>query len=293
MLKTASVSVFLVIISFYLYVKSHHFEPLPNGFMAKTSFSEDAAVNTMIYEQCLSYFKNGFSVPKGGVVIDIGANRGFFSMLASRNASKVFAFEPISSTNAFCRENLDINNIKNVFLKKSAVSNSNNPLKFTQHYASFVSSAFGWSPKEKNDMKNTLLYYFDHPEETPSIFNYVGHYLPLPLRQYFADAIIIGWYWKVSEEVCECTTVSDLIKLQQLEKIDLLKIDAEKAEVLILQGIVDSDWKKLDKIFIEAHSTELKNECLKILDQRGFKYKVESEDNIGSLDFWNVYAEHK
>jgi FkbM family methyltransferase len=293
MKKTLSIVVIVLAILVYFFLKSYRFEPLPNGLLAKTTFSQDHGVNLLIYDQCLSYFKNDFHVPKGGVVIDIGANRGFFSMLASKNASKVFSFEPITETHRECQANLDINNIQNVKLHKKAVCENKKPLKFTSYVASFVSTAFTWSEGEKDDMKNMLLYYFKHPEDSPGVVVYIGYLLPESLKDLYARLCIAVWYTKLSEEIVECMSVSDVIEENKLEKVDLLKVDAEKAEAYILKGIKDEDWKKLDKVFVEAHTVELKDECVKILESKGFSLAVESEDNIGSLNFFNIYARPK
>jgi len=38
-----------------------------------------------------------------------------------------------------------------------------------------------------------------------------------------------------------------------VEQIDLLKIDAEKAELDIINGIDDHDWPKIKQIVLEIH----------------------------------------
>ena len=43
---------------------------------------------------------------------------------------------------------------------------------------------------------------------------------------------------------CQLTSLSDIIRENQIDKIDLLKIDAEKAERDIINGIEDHDWPK-------------------------------------------------
>lgn len=60
------------------------------------------------------YDPPGFNVPNGGVVIDIGAHIGSFSIYASQKASKVLAYEPEPSNFMLFLKNLQINNIRNV-----------------------------------------------------------------------------------------------------------------------------------------------------------------------------------
>ena len=56
--------------------------------------------------------------------IDIGANMGMFSILASTlGASKVIAIEPVSSTVEILEENIEKAGIHNIFVHKNIVSN--------------------------------------------------------------------------------------------------------------------------------------------------------------------------
>ena len=52
---------------------------------------------------------------------------------------------------------------------------------------------------------------------------------------------------------CQLTSVSDIIRENQIDKIDLLKIDAEKSELDIINGIEDRDWPKINQIVLEIH----------------------------------------
>jgi len=57
--------------------------------------------------------------------IDIGANMGMFSILASTlGASKVIAIEPVSSTVEILEDNIKQAGIHNIFVKKNIVSNT-------------------------------------------------------------------------------------------------------------------------------------------------------------------------
>lgn len=62
----------------------------------------------------------------GDTMIDVGANIGFFTLLASRKVGalgKIIAFEPVSSTCAALRNNLSINGTVNVNVQEIALSN--------------------------------------------------------------------------------------------------------------------------------------------------------------------------
>lgn len=63
-------------------------------------------------------------VVNGGVFYDVGANVGFYSLLASSliGSGKVFAFEPWPVNVQFLRKHLTLNNVKNVETFEIAIS---------------------------------------------------------------------------------------------------------------------------------------------------------------------------
>jgi FkbM family methyltransferase len=69
------------------------------------------------------YTPDGWDLGAGGVVVDIGANIGVFSLLAAgRQGRRVFAFEPHPENIRFLRRNLSANQLVNVTVCESAVS---------------------------------------------------------------------------------------------------------------------------------------------------------------------------
>lgn len=65
-------------------------------------------------------------IRKGDVVLDIGANIGYYTLIFAKLVSeegKVFAFEPDPTNFALLKKNIEINEYKNVILVQKAVSN--------------------------------------------------------------------------------------------------------------------------------------------------------------------------
>ena len=66
-----------------------------------------------------------------------------------------------------------------------------------------------------------------------------------------------------------------------IEEVSLLKIDIEGAEVLALKGAMESLRKrKINNILIEYHSVENYNLLIKMLEQLGYIYSVDSRYEI-------------
>jgi FkbM family methyltransferase len=63
----------------------------------------------------------------GDVFIDIGANIGYFSLLAAKHqpTAKIFSFEPVSSLFKQFEENISINGFKNIIAVNAAVGERN------------------------------------------------------------------------------------------------------------------------------------------------------------------------
>jgi len=69
------------------------------------------------------------------VIVDVGANIGWYSILLGRTASsgRVIAFEPIPSTLSFLRKNLALNGIENVEIREFGLSDEEKELVFFFH----------------------------------------------------------------------------------------------------------------------------------------------------------------
>jgi FkbM family methyltransferase len=73
------------------------------------------------------YDHAAFAVPKDGVVVDIGANTGLYSIYAAKNLvprGKVYSFEPNPECAAKVRENCRLNAIENVNVRCLAISST-------------------------------------------------------------------------------------------------------------------------------------------------------------------------
>lgn len=70
----------------------------------------------------LAFFEQ--NLKKGNIFIDIGANVGLFSLLASEKGCQVYSFEPTPKTFDRLNENVDLNNYTNIQTFNIALSNT-------------------------------------------------------------------------------------------------------------------------------------------------------------------------
>lgn len=70
-------------------------------------------------------------------------------------------------------------------------------------------------------------------------------------------------------ETIRCMSLANAVELTGVDKINLLKIDAEGSEIEILEGARDFDWNRIDRVALEYHDffrprcREISTECLK------------------------------
>jgi len=91
---------------------------------------------------------------------------------------------------------------------------------------------------------------------------------------------------------CSLRTLSSFIAEQNLDRIDLLKIDCEGAEWSAIQGIEDADWSKIKSLVIEVHDTDGRlNKVKDLLTEKGFnRLHAESESGLESTAMFNLFA---
>jgi FkbM family methyltransferase len=91
-------------------------------------------------------------IKEGDLVLDIGANVGYYTLLASKlvgATGKVISFEPDKENYSLLRENLILNDCKNVEIKEEAISDRNGLLAFNTEINNKGESAISENGKDK------------------------------------------------------------------------------------------------------------------------------------------------
>ena len=87
-------------------------------------------------------------------------------------------------------------------------------------------------------------------------------------------------------------TLSQFVGEHAIERIDLPKIDAEKAELEILRGIGAQDWPKIQQVVIEVHDLEDRPETIVAeLREHGLtEITVDQPPTLTNSNIYNVFA---
>jgi len=254
---------------------------LPNGLeiVHLKQYETDYLYQEIFEHEC--YLKHGISLPDGATVVDIGANIGLFSLFVMGHCRKprIYAFEPAPVAYDILRANCDVYG-SNTQAFNLGVSDKQGTATFTFYENSSVFSGF----------------YSDEAEDREAIEAVVRSMLDAESvgdesKQEYVDELTQDRLRR-STHLCRLTTVSDIIRDNRIDRIDLLKIDAEKSELDIIRGIEDCDWAKIDQIVIEIHDPT-ENAVRRIQDLlrgKGYRCAVEQEKLLERSGLFNLFA---
>jgi len=234
------------------------------------------------------YFQHGISIKDNDVVFDVGANIGIFGIRATQqhNNIKIYCFEPIPDIADVLQKNASELSQGGMVVKQCGLSDVPGEAAFTYFPntpALSTSLPDDWehNPKAFQEaVKGTM-------KNPPKEMRWMKWIPP------FAAPLIAKQLLKGKKQVhCELKTVSTVIQEEQIEQIDLLKVDCEGAELKVLQGIAPEHWSRIRSTVIEVHDLDGRLDTIKaLLIQNGFgPIHVEREQGLENTLMYNLYA---
>ncbi len=221
-----------------------------------------------------TYLRHGVTLEEGAVVFDVGANIGFFTLLSGQTSGvRVYSFEPIPPVFEALRRNVEIHGIDaRVF--NCGLSSSPGSATFTYYpHLSILSGQFADHAEEREVVKSFLLNEQQGGEDAA-------------LYGELADARLEGQRFD-----CPLRTISQVMREEGIERIDLLKVDVEKAELEVLSGIDEEDWPRIGQVVLEVYDRGGRlEEVRRMLETRGFILHVEQDRVLEHTALYNVYA---
>lgn len=248
---------------------------LPNGVeIAHLNKNETDHLYTEVFEK-RNYLHHGITVREGDCIFDVGANIGMFTLFVNdvcRDAI-VYAFEPIPTTFEALEHNVNAYRL-NTRLYNCGLSSSSGSASFT--FYPKVSASSGMYADPAADERVTRAYMANQDER-------LGE---------FADELMEGRFETQTFE-CSLKTISDVISENQIERIDLLKVDVEKSELDVLQGIRSGDWPKIKQVVAEVHDIEGRlDRFISLLETNGFDVKLDQDSAFQHTGLYHIYAIH-
>jgi FkbM family methyltransferase len=194
------------------------------------------------------WHRRDYDVPRmqikaNDIVIDIGANQGFFTCYAAYHGARVYAFEPFPQSFETLRENVRINGFeKNVAARAWAIGGQNGT-------ANLI-----YTDREGGVMNSINLAYCQKKN--------------LDTRQ---------------QITVPCYTLAQVIEDMKIARIRLCKIDCEGAELDILKQVTEKDLRKIDSFAIEYHPESYDLQELVGLMLNWGTHQISFADEIGPL----------
>jgi 31-O-methyltransferase len=260
---------------------------LPNE---KRVFCVNPLEAPIIFGQISPYFKNGISIEEGDTVFDVGANIGLFTLAAcdwGKRAVKIFAFEPIPDLYQCLKANVKKYDLNSLTTLPYALSNESGAIEFT-HYPLLTSMSTAY-PYDAN-ADSVQRGFKDILPQFPPFLRWIQR---LPAKpQELVLRLLLKVLLRGRRVSCRAISLSDAIREHGLARIDLVKIDAEMAELDIMHGIVDEDWSKIKKIVVEVHDVEGRlDKVLGMLRSAGFRsIDHEQDPQMREFGVHTVYA---
>ena len=108
----------------------------------------------------------------------------------------------------------------------------------------------------------------------------------------FLAGPIARYLRKDTVEEFAAVTLSEVIRVHEIARVDLLKIDCEGAEEEALLGLSEADWGLVQQAVIEVHDIDGRlQRVIDLLTQNGLTEQVvEKEEALENTRLSNVYA---
>ena len=247
-----------------------------------------------LYPQMPNYIKHGIKIEKGNTVFDVGANIGMFSLFANDLCAgevNIHSFEPIPQIFRVLKLNVERFNSEKTKIYNCGLSNEFKDAVEFEYFPKASGFSTRFPDESKAFRKSISSILLGKPEELPaSVRNQINR-VPQFLRSFILN-LKLSDNLKSETVTCQLKTISQVVQEQNIQQIDLLKIDVEKSELDVLLGIDEQDWGKVKQIVIEAHDIDNRIDRLKtLLSKHDFKkIVVEQESLLEKSEYFNIYA---
>lgn len=232
---------------------------LPNGL---TVHHLNKASLALAYEDVFSrdqYLQHGMQVRDGDCVFDVGANVGLFLLRINRALAhgRVFCFEPIGQIFRVLQNNASRHNHLDVQLINCGLAHRPGTASFTFFPQSPTDSSM-YAAADSEPVRDGQRDYILNVLHgiTPirlGRLSRLGISLLVPSAKRQLARMIRWMVFRRRSVICRLSTLSDVIREHAIERIDLLKIDAEFAEFDILGGLTALDWGRVRQVVVEVH----------------------------------------
>ncbi|MGV8003061.1 amino acid adenylation domain-containing protein [Photorhabdus temperata subsp. temperata] len=225
------------------------------------------------------YARHGITVAPGGVVMDIGANIGLFTLFAHYEfGARVYAVEPAPENVALLQQNYMLHGCEGrVFAAGCGAKHEKR--RFTWYEGSSLTSGFFADTDSDRKIVKAAA--------AKSLAEAGGEQAVLveEIGDLVADRMV------ARHIELEVRPLSALLAEINEPVIHLLKIDVERAELEVLAGIDTQDWPRIEQIILEVEDIDGQlRQVSELLGAKGYRLAVEKSEHFPDVDMYMVYA---
>ncbi len=234
--------------------------------------------------------QGGVEIRKGGVVLDVGANIGVFTLFAAAQAPdvEIHAFEPVPQIFEALKANTAHLGPR-VHLYNVGLGDAPRDVEFL-----FYPRVCADSSATPFDFDAKVARYVETYDQSIAKGMPVARIVPKAWRPRVVRSFLKRAYTG-QKVTCSVRPLSDVIAEQHLTCIDLLKVDAENAERQVVAGITDADWEKVRQVSMEVHThikggENLVAEMQGVLESKGFRVSHGAESRETIMGVFMIYG---
>jgi amino acid adenylation domain-containing protein/FkbM family methyltransferase len=259
---------------------------LPNG---RTVFHHNLGETEFLYREIFemqTQMRHGITLREDACVFDVGANIGLFALYVGERCprGRVYAFEPLPPIFETLRRNAALCEAETkVFCM--GIADEERVAEFLYYPGNTIMSKLKRTADVEEDIAVVRKFMSDREAAAPDAST-VGKGVEDLLQQRM----------RAETHTCRLRRLSDVIRDENVDRIDLLKIDVERAEWQVLKGIDAADWQKIESIVLEVHDRDQGGVEGKVraissfLTEKGYQVVGEEDEGVRGVGLHNLYA---
>lgn len=254
---------------------------LPNGLVVS---HQNEAETRHFYDDIFEhrgYVRHGVTLPPSATVVDVGGNIGLFTLFVGQESpgARVFTFEPAPPMLEHLRANVARHGV-NSRVFAMGLSDVDGQAEFAFYPRSSGMSTL--SPDLEEEKRNLRTIIANQVVSGDTTSAELGD-----VEEELLDVRFTAQTYSV-----QLRRLSDVLREEGIEHIDLLKVDVQKAELGVLNGIDEEHWPMIRQLVAEVHdgSDGRLAHLTHFLIDHGFAVTAIQDELYRGTDIYNIYA---